>query len=126
MSEKRITSDAVEILDHLYVKDDTEMQRMVELEWVKSEIAQQAYDLRLAVELTQEQLALKIGTTAEVIDNLEETDYEDHKIGDAVLMLHRIAKALDKQVEFRIVPLKTEPTERQLRSESPQGRPAMS
>ena len=61
---------------------------------------------------------LRLSTTTEVLR-------EDCEIGDAVPMLHRIAKALDKQVEFRIVPLKTEPTEQQLRSESPQGGPIM-
>ena len=41
-----------------------------------------------------------------MIDDLEMTNYEDHEIGDAVLMLQRIAKALNKriQVDFRVVP----------------------
>ncbi len=110
MSEKRKTSDAVSILHHLYVKEDPEMQQMLEAERVKSKIARQIYDLRSAAFLTQQQLAEKVSTTIEMIDNLEEADYEDHEIGDAFLMLQRIAKALDKQVEFRIVPLDVEPT----------------
>ena len=37
------------------------------------------------------------------------TDYEDNEIGDAILMLQRIAKFAGKQIEFRIVPLKAVP-----------------
>lgn len=101
MSEKRRTSDAAEILDHLYVKGDPEMQRMVEAEWIKSEIVQQVYDLRIDAGLTHEQLAQKIGTTAEIIDDLEETDYGDHQLAEAVLMLQRIAKAVGKRIEVK-------------------------
>ena len=109
MSERRTTTDAVEILDYLYVKDDPEMQRMLEAEEIKSNIAQHIYELREEAGLTQRQLAKKVGTTAKAIDNLEMTDYEDHELGDAVLMLQRIAKALGKRVDvdFRMVPLET-------------------
>jgi transcriptional regulator with XRE-family HTH domain len=110
MSEKRRTIDAMEILHHIFLKDDPEMQQMVEVESVKSEIAQQIYDLRETAGLTQAQLAEKVGSTAEVIDNLEETDYEDHELGDAVLMLHRVAKALGKRIEFQTIPLEAGPT----------------
>ena len=105
--EKRTTTDAVEILHHLYVKNDSEMQRMLEVEEIKSNIAQQIYALRSAARLTQDQLAKKVGTTAKVIDNLEMTDLEDHELGDAVLMLQRIAKVVGKRIEikFQVVPL---------------------
>ena len=104
--EKRTTTDAVEILHHLYIKEDPERLASLEAERVKSQIARQLYDLRLQAGLTQLELAARVGTTAAVIDALEETDYEDHQLGDAVLMLQRIAKALDKQVEFQVVPIK--------------------
>ena len=103
--EKLTTTDAVEILHHLYIKDDPERLASLEAEELKSKIAQQIYDLREAAGLTQKQLAEKIGTTAKVIDDLEMTDYGDSEIANALLMLRRIAKALNKQVEFRIVPL---------------------
>jgi len=105
MSQKRTTTDAVEILHHLYVKDDLERLASLEAEELKSKIAQQIYDLRESAGLTQKRLAEKVGTTAKVIDDLEMTDYEDSEIVNALLMLRRIAKALNKQVEFRIVPL---------------------
>lgn len=100
------TSDAVEILHRIYFENDSEMMEMLEAERIKGGIAQQIYDLREAAGLTQKQLAEKVGTTEALIDDLEMTDYEDNEIGDAVLMLHRIAKALGKRIEvkFRIVP----------------------
>jgi len=103
--EKRTTTDAVEILHHLYIKDDSERLASLEAEELKSKIAQQVYDFREAAGITQKQLAEKVGTTAKVIDNLEMTDYEDSEIANALLLLRLIAKAINKQVEFHIVPL---------------------
>ena len=100
MTDKRTTTSAVEILHHLYFKNDPEMMQMLKAERIKGDIAQLIYDLREAASLTQEQLAEKVGTTAKVIDDLEMTDYEDNLIGDAVLMLQRIAKAVGKQVDI--------------------------
>ncbi|MCH8296292.1 helix-turn-helix transcriptional regulator [Candidatus Poribacteria bacterium] len=120
-NEKRTTTDAVEILHHLYIKDDPKRIASLEAEEIKSKIAQHIYDLRESAGLTQKQLSQKIGTTAKIIDNLEITDYEDNEIGDAILMLQRIAKALDKQIEFRIVPLRVAPTKA-----PPQPQPVMS
>jgi len=94
--EKRTTTDAVEILHHLYIKGDPERIASLDAEELKSQIAQQVYDLREAARLTQKQLAERVGTTAKVIDNLEMTDYEDSEIVNALLILRRIAKALNK------------------------------
>ena len=117
MTGKRTITSAVEILHHLYFKNDPKMMQMLEAERIKGNIAQQVYDLRESVLLTQEQLAEKVGTTAKVIDDLEMTDYDDNSIGDAVLMLQYIAKAVGKQIEFRIVPLKAGPTQTELKSQ---------
>jgi DNA-binding XRE family transcriptional regulator len=84
------------------------MIQMLKAERIKGDIAQLIYDLREAASLNQEQLAEKVGTTAKVIDNLEMTDYEDNLIGDAVLMLQRIAKAVGKQAEIPNAPLTIE------------------
>ena len=61
MARKRTTTSAVEILHHLYFKNDLEM-----------------------------------------------TDYENSAIGDAMLTLQRIPKVTGKQIEFRVVPSKSE------------------
>lgn len=104
--EKQTTTDAVEILHHLHIKGDPERIASLEAERIKAEIAQQIYDLRESAGLSQKQLAKKIGATPAIVDNLEMTDYEDHQLGDAILMLNRIAKAVGKQIEiqFLVVP----------------------
>ncbi|MGA3098685.1 MAG: helix-turn-helix transcriptional regulator [Bryobacteraceae bacterium] len=50
--------------------------------------------------LTQRQLAKKAGTTASVIGRLEEADYEGHSLA----MLRRIAEAVGKRIEIRLLP----------------------
>ncbi len=110
MSEKHTTTDAVEILHRRYISNDPEMRQILFSERLKLKIGQKIYDLRQEAGLTQKQLAKIVGTTAEVISDLEMTDYEDNELSNAVLMLQRLALALDKQVEFQIVPLKARPT----------------
>ena len=105
MSAKRApTTDAVEILYRRYIQDNPERLASLEEEGFKLDIAQQVYDLREEAGLTQKQLAERIGVSEDIICDLEDTEYE----GDAFLMLCRIAKALGKQIEFRVVPLKAE------------------
>ncbi|MCZ6678280.1 MAG: transcriptional regulator [Candidatus Poribacteria bacterium] len=106
MSHKQATRDAVEIIDRIHFKDDPKMRVGLEYERLKMDIGQKIYDLRNEAGLTHEHLADKVGTTAAVIDNLEETDYEDHQFGEAVLILRQVAKVLGKrvEVEFRVIP----------------------
>ncbi|MCH8047287.1 MAG: XRE family transcriptional regulator [Planctomycetes bacterium] len=58
------------------------------------------YDARTAAQLTQSQLAEKVGTTQSVISQLEDADYEGHSLS----MLRRVAAALDQRIEIRFVP----------------------
>ena len=104
--ERQTTTDAVEILYRLHIKGDPQRIASLEAERIKAEIAQQIYDLRESAGLSQKQLAKKMGVTPALIDNLEMTDYEDHQLGDAILMLKRIAKAVGKEIEiqFLVVP----------------------
>lgn len=101
--EKQTTTDAVEILHRLHIKGDPERIASLEAERIKAEIAQQIYDLRESAGLSQKQLAKKVGATPTLIDNLEMTDYEDHQLGDAILMLKYIAKAVGKQIEIQFL-----------------------
>ena len=103
IKEKQTTTDAVEILHRLHIKEDPERIASLEAERIKAEIAQQIYDLRVSTELSQKQLAKKIGVTPALIDNLEMTDYDDHQLGDAILMLKHIAKAVGKQIEIQFL-----------------------
>jgi ribosome-binding protein aMBF1 (putative translation factor) len=63
------------------------------------EIAQMIYDARTAAGLTQKQLAELIGTQQPVISQLENADYR----GQSLAMLERIAKALNLEVQLRLV-----------------------
>lgn len=64
------------------------------------EIAQMIYDARTKAGLTQQQLARLIGTKQPVISQLENADYQ----GQSLAMLERIARALDLEVQLRLVP----------------------
>ena len=63
-------------------------------------IAQMIHDAREAAGMTQTELAKAVGTTQSVISQLEDADYEGHSLS----MLRRIAKALHRRVEIRMVP----------------------
>ncbi len=93
------TTNGIEILERRYLRNDPEMQELVRQEFDKLQIAQQIYDLRQEAGLSQDQLAGLIGTKGSVISRLEDADYTGHSIK----MLERIAIALGKQIELRIV-----------------------
>ena len=76
------------------------MLAMLEEERANAEIARKIYELRTKAELTQQQLAKLVGTTASVICRLEHSDYEGHSLS----MLRRIATVLDKRIEIRFLP----------------------
>ena len=90
--------------DH-YIGDDPELQAVYEETLANSEVAQKIYDIRTAAGLSQRALAKLVGTTASVICQLEDADYQGHSLS----MLRRIAAALNKRVEIRFVPLKRKP-----------------
>jgi transcriptional regulator with XRE-family HTH domain len=95
------TSDAVDILRRRFVDGDAEMEALVREERDNLAVAQQLYDLRTRANLTQQQLADLVGTTASVICRLEDADYE----GQSLSMLRRLAQALQCRVEIRFIPL---------------------
>ena len=102
MKKKAKTSDALEIMDRLFFEGKPE--RQAELENIRADdaVARKIYDLRTQAGLTQRQLAKMIGTTASVICRLEDADYEGHSLA----MLNRIAGALHRRVEIRLVPIR--------------------
>lgn len=85
-----------------YVGDDPEQQQAFEQALADYDVAQKIYDLRTKAGLSQRELARRIGTSASVICQLEDADYQGHSL----MMLRRIAAALDKRVEIRFVPNK--------------------
>ena len=63
------------------------------------EVAGLIYDARMEAGLSQTELARLIGTTQSAISRLEDADYTGHSLS----MLHRVAAALSKKVDIRLV-----------------------
>jgi transcriptional regulator with XRE-family HTH domain len=82
------------------IEDDPGMRELVDQASAELEIAQMIYDARESAGLSQAQLAKLIGTTQSVISRLEDANYRGHSL----MMLNRIAAALGKRVELRLVP----------------------
>jgi DNA-binding XRE family transcriptional regulator len=103
MPEKRNrTTDAVEILRRRFYEGNPERLESLEEARANEEIARKIQALRTKAGLTRAQLAKVVGTTASVICQLEDADYEGH----SVAMLRRIAAALNRRVEIRFLPLR--------------------
>lgn len=92
----------MQFLYERYVGDDP--KRIVEYEEValNAEIARKIYDLRTKAGLSQRELAKRAGTSASAICRLEDVGYDGHSL----LLLKRIADAVDRRVEIRFLPLK--------------------
>ena len=99
-SRRRKTSDAWEIIEAEFLANDPGMRRMIEESTAELEIAQMIYDTREKAGLSQAELAKLVGTTQSVISRLEDADYRGHSL----MMLRRIAAALGKRVELKLVP----------------------
>jgi len=83
-------------------------ERIAALEEARAndEVVRKICQLRTRAGLTQRQLAKPVGTTASVICRLEDAEYEGHSL---LLLLRRIATALDRRVEIRFMPLRNKP-----------------
>src|SRR5687768_4265931 len=93
------TRDGMEIIKHRFgiePRTDPNVQALSE----DFRIAQMVYDARQAAGMTQEQLAEAIGTTGNIIAELESADYQ----GDSLSMLRRIADALHMKLRVELVP----------------------
>jgi DNA-binding XRE family transcriptional regulator len=100
--KRKVTSDAVDILHQRYYEGHPE--RLAELETARASaaIARTVYALRTKARLSQGELAQRIGVARAVIADLEDDDFK----GDALALLQRIARALNKTVEIHVVPRK--------------------
>ncbi|MEX2219463.1 MAG: helix-turn-helix domain-containing protein [Phycisphaerales bacterium] len=97
-TKTRRTADALVILDRI-TGSSRRVREMIEREKANVVIAQQIYDARTEAGLSQAELARLIGTTQSVIARLEDADYRGHSLS----MLRRIAAALGREVEVRLV-----------------------
>ncbi|MEZ6103919.1 MAG: helix-turn-helix transcriptional regulator [Pirellulaceae bacterium] len=98
-TRKRSTTDALEIIDRRFSADNPEWSTLLEQARADDDVGRKIYALRTKANLSQRQLAKRVGTTASVICRLEDADYEGHSLP----MLRRIAAALDKRIEIRFV-----------------------
>ena len=98
--KQRTTTDAVKILHNLFIKGDSQAEKMLKEAREQMDIAQKIYDLREQAGLSQKQLADLIGTTQSVISRLEDADYKGHSLE----ILRRIAHVLHCRLEVKIVP----------------------
>ncbi len=100
MENRKSGSVAYQWAYETYIKGDPEVEKYFEELGAKADIARQLYHIRNDAGLTREQLADLVGTVESVIEDIEEADYE----GDFIAMASRIASALHRKVEVRVVP----------------------
>ena len=98
---KKTTTDALKILATV-AGDDPKRQQSFEQEVADREVAHKIFQLRQSTGLSQVELARRVGTAQSVISRLEDADYEGHSLA----MLNRIAAAVERRVEIRLVPRK--------------------
>jgi ribosome-binding protein aMBF1 (putative translation factor) len=92
-------NDALKIIRRS-IADDPELQELVKEASINAQVSLIIYDVRKQAGLTQQQLADLIGTTQSVIARLEDADYEGHSLS----MLVRIAAALDRKLDIKMLP----------------------
>jgi len=83
-----------------YIKGKKKHLKYIEKERERVKIAQQIYELRTQIGLTQQELAKRVGTRQSVISRLESADYYGH----TQKMLQRIANALHCNLRIELVP----------------------
>lgn len=98
------THDALDIFDELFVKNDPEMQELINVEEKKTNIAIQLYERRKDLGITQSELAKRAGTKTSVISRMENADYDAH----SSKMLHRIAQALGCKLNMELIDKKND------------------
>lgn len=96
---RRRSSDALDILQRRYYRDNPERLASLEAERQNAAIARALYDLRSKSGMTQRELAAQVGTTTSVISRLESAHYEGHSL----TKLRRVASALGRDIEVRFV-----------------------
>ncbi len=100
--EPKFHSNASKFLYNRYIAGDPKREAEYEEVVLNAEIARTIYTLRTKAGLTQQELASRVGTSKSAISRLEDADYEGHSL----MMLKRIAMALDKRLEIRFLPAK--------------------
>ncbi len=95
---RKKTSNANDILQRRYIKDDPRRVASLQEERVNAHVARTIRELREEAGLTQKELAKLIDTTQSVISRLEDADYQGHSLS----ILDRIARALKQRVRVLV------------------------
>jgi len=95
-------SKASKFLYNRFIAGNAKREEEYEEAVVNAEVARKIFELRIKAGLTQQELAVRVGTSKSAICRLEDADYEGHLLS----MVKRIAEALDKRVEIRFVSAK--------------------
>ena len=101
MSEKKNESDAFDWAYDQYVGNDENLVKFFDELDTKLKISQDLHDLRIQRGLNRDDVASIVGVSEAVIEDIEEADYE----GDFLAMATRIASALKRKIEIRLVEL---------------------
>ena len=70
------TNDALEILHSRYVRGKPHMQKLLDAEEHKSQLARVVYFHRIQAGLSRAELARKVKVSAQIIERIEEADYD--------------------------------------------------
>lgn len=108
MTTRKTETSASSILHRRYYEGDKEREDELEKARESAEVSRQIFQLRTEAGLTQQQLADRVETPRSSIARLEDDDYEGHSLS----MLRRIAKAINRRVEVRFVPIDVENSRR--------------
>ncbi|HET9252952.1 MAG TPA: helix-turn-helix transcriptional regulator [Candidatus Eisenbacteria bacterium] len=100
---RKPTTDALAIIDRRYYSDP-KRRAEAELAYAHACMAQEIYRLRTKAGLTQAQLAARVGTSISAISRLEDADYDGHSLN----VLVRVMMALNRRLDWRVVPLQKE------------------
>ena len=100
MNQNKPTSDIIKVMHQRYIKGNKRRLAYIEQEKTRLEIAQKIYELRTRANLTQQELAHRIGSKQSVISRLEDADYN----GYTLKMLDKIAEAVHCYVKVEFVP----------------------
>ncbi len=98
--KKKTTTNAVKILHKRYIRGNKKQLESLQRERENLNIAEQIYNLRIQLGLSQKQLADLVGTTQSAISRLEDADYNGHSLA----MLRKIGLALHQRVQVQFVP----------------------
>ena len=101
-NNRKLTTDGSEILRRRYLEGRPDREAMLAQIRTDDAVGRKIYQLRTKAALSQRAFAKLVGTTASVICRLEDADYKGHSLA----MLHRIAAALNKEIEINFIPRK--------------------